>query len=116
MQQTAIQRQISGRNAGFFEAEPNKLEGWADNLNLGLEREFKEAQRAVTVTMTLDDKLATQNQIRVLVGQRNQKRRTLFDAQGKVDEQRNGMIANIEGRLHQSVSMIRSFLLRWQLT
>ena len=36
------QRAISERNARFFEAEADKLEGWADDLKLGLEREIKE--------------------------------------------------------------------------
>lgn len=39
--QEAIQRTISRRNARFFEAEAEKLDGWADDLKLGLEREIK---------------------------------------------------------------------------
>jgi adenine-specific DNA-methyltransferase len=42
-----IQRNISQRNAQFFEAEAEKLEGWADDLKLGLEREIKELDRHI---------------------------------------------------------------------
>ncbi|MCA1604745.1 MAG: DEAD/DEAH box helicase, partial [Acidobacteria bacterium] len=35
--QAAIQRGISERNASFFEAEADKLDGWADDLKVGLE-------------------------------------------------------------------------------
>jgi adenine-specific DNA-methyltransferase len=62
--QAAIQRGISERNARFFEAEADKLDGWADDLKVGLEREIKEldrqikeARRAATTALTLEEKL-----------------------------------------------------------
>jgi hypothetical protein len=120
--QTAIQRGISERNARFFEAEADKLDGWADDLKLGLEREIKEldrqikeARRAATVALTLDDKLAAQKQIKALEAQRNQKRRTLFDAQDQVDAQRDALIAGIEGKLQQSERTERLFIARWRI-
>jgi len=83
--QVAIQRNISERNGRFFEAEAEKLEGWADDLKLGLEREIKdldrqikEARRSATAAVTLEEKLAGQKRIKALEGQRNDKRRTLF--------------------------------------
>ena len=93
--QGAIQRAISERNARFFEAEAEKLEGWADDMKLSLEREIKEidrqikeARRAATTALTLEEKLAGQKQIKALESHRNEKRRTLFDAQDRVDQQR----------------------------
>lgn len=90
--QITIQRGISERNARFYEAEADKLEGWADDLKLGLEREIKElerqikeARRAATTALTLEEKLAAQKTIRAIEAQRNQKRRALFDAQDQVD-------------------------------
>jgi adenine-specific DNA-methyltransferase len=44
---SAIQRSISERNARFFEAEADKLDGWADDLKLGLEREIKDLDRQI---------------------------------------------------------------------
>lgn len=71
--QAAIHRGISERNARFFEAEAEKLDGWADDLKLGLEREIKEldrqikeARRAATIASTLEEKLAGQKQIKAL--------------------------------------------------
>ena len=76
--QAAIQRGISERNARFFEAEADKLDGWADDLKIGLEREIKEldrqikeARRAATTALTLEEKLAGQKQIKALEAQRN---------------------------------------------
>ena len=122
LRQTAIQRVISERNARFFEAEADKLDGWADDLKVGLEgeikeidRQIKEARRAATTALTLEEKLAGQKQIKALEAQRNQKRRSLFDAQDQVDRQREELIAVIEGKLNQTTTVQRLFMLRWVL-
>lgn len=120
--QAAIQRGISERNARFFEAESEKLEGWADDLKVGLEREIKdldrqikEARRAATAALTLEDKLAAQKQIKALEAQRNQKRRSLFDAQDRVDAQRTALISEIETRLEQRIGVHSFLAIRWRL-
>ncbi len=120
--QAAIKRNISERNARFFEAEAEKLEGWADDLKLGLEREIKEmdrlikeARRAATTALTLEEKLAGQKQIKALESQRNEKRRSLFEAQDKVDQQRSELIATIEGKLTQKSGLQQLFTIRWNL-
>lgn len=119
---TAIQKEISARNARFFETEADKLDGWADDLKIGLEREIKEldrqikeARRAATVALTLEEKLAGQKQIKALEAQRNQKRRSLFDAQDEVDRQREELIARIEGKLQQQTEIVQLFEIRWNL-
>ena len=118
----AIQGDISKRNAAFFEAEAAKLDGWADDLKVGLEREIKdfdrqirEAKRAATAALTLEEKLQWQKEIRSLEGQRNQKRRSLFDAQDEIDRQREALIADIEGKLSQSVRLEPLFTVRWRV-
>jgi adenine-specific DNA-methyltransferase len=120
--QREIQRSISERNARFFEAEADKLDGWADDLKVGLEREIKEidrqikeARRAATTALTLEDKLTGQKQIKVLEALRNQKRRSLFDAQDEIDRHRAELIAQIEGKLEQKISTDNLFTLRWRL-
>lgn len=52
---------------------------------------------------------------KALEGQRNEKRRSLFDAQDQVDKQRDELIANIEGKLTQKVISQGLFILRWLL-
>lgn len=120
--QAVIQRGITERNARFFEAEADKLEGWADDLKLGLEREIKEidgqvkeARRAAMVAMTLEEKLAGQKRIKGLEAQRNEKRRSLFDAQDQVDRQRDALIDNIEGKLERQRSVSVLFTASWRL-
>jgi adenine-specific DNA-methyltransferase len=120
--QAQIRHGVSERNARFFEAEADKLDGWADDLKVGLEREIKEidrlikeARRAATTALTLEEKLAGQKQIKTLEATRNQKRRSLFDAQDQIDRQRAELIAQIESKLEQKVEVAPLFTIRWHL-
>jgi hypothetical protein len=122
VRQESIKKTISQRNAAFFEAEIEKLDGWADDLKVGLEREIKEldrqikeARRATSAALTLEEKLAGQKQVKALEAQRNAKRRALFDAQDDIDRRREQLIAEIEGKLQQKVSRQKVFSLRWRL-
>jgi adenine-specific DNA-methyltransferase len=120
--QKSVQQSISERNARFFEAEAEKLEGWSDDLKVGLEREIKEmdrlikeARRASTVALSLEDKLAGQKKVRSLESQRNEKRRSLFEAQDQIDRQRDQLIETLEGKLAQKTHSTSLFTLRWTL-
>ena len=73
-------RTISERNGKLFEEEAAKLDGWAEDLKVGLEREIKdidrqvrEARRAATAAPTLEDKLAGQRLVKSLEASRNEK-------------------------------------------
>lgn len=121
-QRSEKQREITERNAQFFEVEVEKLDGWAEDLKLTLEREIKEfdrqikeARRAATTAISLEDKLAGQKKIKALESQRTQKRRTLFEAQDEVDRKREGLIAAVEGKLTQNAGLNRLFVIRWKL-
>jgi len=120
--QEAIRQRISSRNAAFFEEEAAKLDSWADDLKVALEREIKEmdrqikeARRAAAAALALEEKLAGQKQIRALEGQRNHKRRALFDAQDDIDRQREVLIAQIEDKLSQVAQLTTLFFIKWRL-
>jgi len=120
--QADIQRGISERNARHFEAEADKLDAWADDLKVGLEREIKdldrqikETRRAATAALTLEGKLAGQKQIKALEVRRNERRRSLFEAQDRIDQDREQLIVQIEGKLQQSISSQAAFSVRWKL-
>ncbi|HVQ39139.1 MAG TPA: helicase-related protein, partial [Pyrinomonadaceae bacterium] len=118
----AVQKTISERNSRFFETEAEKLEGWADDLKLGLEREIKdfdrqikETRRAATAALTLEEKLTGQKQIKALEAQRSQKRRSLFDAQDDVEARRDAFIQSLEAKLDQRTQNEALFCIRWRL-
>lgn len=119
---TAIRQEIAERNALFFETEAKKLDDWADDRKVVLERDIKEfdrqikeAKRAATTALTLEAKLEGQKQVKALENQRNQKRRSLFEAQDEVDRQRDELIALIEGKLKQKSELQCLFSIRWKL-
>jgi len=120
--QAEIQRSISQRNAKFYEAEAEKLDCWADDLKVGLEREIKEfdrqikdARRTTAMGLTLEEKLAGQKQIKEIESMRNSKRRSLFDAQDAIDKQREELIGKIEGKLTQTSSINNVMTFRWSI-
>jgi len=80
-----------------------------------IDRQMKEAKRAATAALTLEEKLAGQKQVKELGKLRNQNRRSLFDAQDEVDEQRDRLIAQIEGKLEQKSALQPLFTIRWSL-
>jgi adenine-specific DNA-methyltransferase len=121
--QEQIQREVSQRNARFFEEEAAKLDGWADDLKAGLEREIKEfdrmikeARRTSATALTLEEKLASQKQIKAIEAQRNDKRRSLFEAQDEIDKNREQLISQIEGKLSSHTTTEDLFLIRWKIT
>jgi adenine-specific DNA-methyltransferase len=121
-QRTTILKDVSERNASFFEAETNKIDGWADDLKVGLEREIKEidrqikeTRRAAVAALTLEEKLGFQKNIRTLESQRNSKRRALFDAQDEIDKKRDELISEIEGKLQRKESIQNLFCIHWRM-
>ena len=80
-----------------------------------MDRLIKEARRNAVTAITLEEKLASQKQIKAIESQRNDKRRSLFEAQDAIDRQREDLIGKIEGKLQQSVQRRVIFALRWTL-
>jgi ERCC4-related helicase len=113
---------VNTRNLGYFDAEVQKLDAWADDLKAGLEnevkeldREIKDVRRTATVAATLDEKLHWQKRQRELEDKRNQLRRRIFDRQDEIDGKRSQLIDDLEGRL-SSVSTLKGiFRIQWKL-
>jgi superfamily II DNA/RNA helicase len=121
-QQNEVLARLTERNAGFFEIELDKLDRWSDDLKAGLEQELKEldrqireARRSAQIAAALAEKLSIQKQVRELEATRNRKRRELFDAQDRVDKQRQELIETIEQKLQQDCKVTTVFTVRWSL-
>ncbi len=120
--QDDIRRQISKRNAEFFEMEVDKLDSWADDLKVGLEREIKEfdrqikeARKVAVAALTLEEKLTGQKQIKAIEAERGKRRRALFDAQDEIDRRREQLIVEVEGKLQQKVTSEALFSIHWHV-
>ena len=115
-------RKISERNGRLFEEEAGKLDGWAEDLKVGLEREIKdldrqlkEARRAASASLTLEDKLAGQKQVKKLEAERTDRRRKLFAAQDEIEQRRDKLIESVQAKLEQKVALVRVLSVRWRL-
>ena len=69
-----------------------RLDSWADDLKVALEREIK-----------------------ALEAQRTSKRRTLFDAQDQIDQRREALIQGLEAKLAPKTHLEPLMAIRWAL-
>ena len=121
-QKDVAQRRVMDRNSEFVQKESEKLDAWADDLKVALEREIKdidrqikEARRNAKMGLTLEEKLAGQKQVKTLESLRNQKRRSLFDSQDEIELRRDSLISGIEGKLVQRMGVDVLFSIRWRM-
>lgn len=121
-QRDAIARQLDERNAMYFDEETGKLDGWADDLKFGLESEIKqldkdikEIKKEASTSMSLASKLEHQKRLRELEQSRNAKRRSLYEAQDRIDEQRDTLIKKVEKQLQCTANNTKLFIARWSL-
>lgn len=119
----AILRGVEERNESFFDEEVAKLDGWADDLKLGLERELqeldrelKEARRETRKAASLQEKLAAQKEIKSIETRRTRKRRELYDAQDAIDAERDALIQKVESKLGQEREQQTLFTIHWTIT
>jgi superfamily II DNA or RNA helicase len=121
-QHAAKLEEIETRNGKYFEEEVDKLDRWAEDVKLTLERELKEfdaeiraARKDSKTKVVLADKLEAQRRIKTLEQRRNGKRRQLFDAQDDVDKKHTQLIEDIERQLKISAERETLFTIRWVL-
>mgnify|MGYP002683048915 FL=1 len=113
-------KEVEERNMRYYDEEIIKLDGWADDLKQGLEREIKdldkairEARRTAALAATLQDKLDAQRQIKALESTRKEKRRALFEAQDEIEERRDKLIADVEKQMERRISLVLLYSFKW---
>ncbi len=115
-------KQAEEHNAQYFTTEMDKLQEWADDMNIGLEREIKELEFEIKVakgnakkSLSLGEKVSLQRQVKDLEAKRNTKRRGYFEAQDKIEQQKDALLTEIEERLKQEITEEVLFTIRWSL-
>lgn len=122
-QKALIIGNIEQRNLGLFTQESEKLDAWADDLKVGLEREIKELDRAIKESRTnskgaatLAEKLEHQKEQRTLEASRDKKRRELFERQDEIQQRRDGLIDELEKQLEQKITNRTILNCEWALS
>ena len=121
-QKARVITDLESRNLSFFTQETEKLDAWADDLKVGLEREIKELDRNIKEARTrskgaatLADKLQAQKEQRDLEAQRDKKRRELFNRQDEIQGRRDQLIEELEAQLGQQLSQRTLFCCEWEV-
>lgn len=113
---------VSERNSKFFEDEAEKLDSWADDMKVGLERELKqidldirELKRAQKLATALEEKTKIYRDVKDLEAKRKDKRQRLFQAQDEIDEKKEQLLETVEARLRQQQTIEELFAIHWKL-
>ncbi|MEZ5056570.1 MAG: hypothetical protein R2879_05970 [Saprospiraceae bacterium] len=112
----------ANRNKDFFDVEMDKLDQWADDMKLSLDKEIKDLDAEIKLKkseakrmLQLEAKVKAQRQIKELEKKRSEKRRHLFEAQDLIDERKEKLLDEIEERLKQDVHSNELFTIKWKM-
>lgn len=110
------------RNSEYYNEEIDKLENWADDMKISLEKEIKDLEAEIKLKkaesrkiLDLGNKVSLQREIKDLEKKRNEKRKHLFEAQDLIDDRRDNLLNEIEARLQQKIETTNLFKLNWKL-
>lgn len=110
------------RNNTFFDEEMDKLDNWADDMKLGLEKEISDLDHEIRLRKSeakkfsrLEEKVAAQRAIKDLEKKRIEKRQNLYEAQDEIDERKDALLTKIEKMLAQKIERTELFTIKWNL-
>ena len=114
--------EVEATHARWLDTESGKLDRWAEDRKLMLEEELRELDLAIRDTRRqsqaaglLQAKLELTQVVSTLETERNRKRRELFEAQDRVERERDDLFARMRHRLIQQSVVKPLFTLRWSL-
>lgn len=121
-QQQEIVSDNAMRNRDFFDIEMDKLDQWADDMKISLEKEIKDLDAEIKLKkseakkmMNLEAKVKAQRIIKELEKKRSEKRQTLFTAQDDIDGRKDDLLTDIESRLNQHIGQKELFTIKWKI-
>lgn len=111
------------RNQAFFETEIEKLNLWADDVKIGLEREITDLDAEIKLRKSearkltrLEEKIEAQRLVKDLEKRRSEKRRSLFEAQDEIDIKKERLFDEVEQTLRQKKATEETlFNIRWRI-
>jgi ERCC4-related helicase len=117
-----ISGQIAERNSEFFDAEVDKLDGWAEDLKKSLEIELKRIDIDLKAMKTsskkvldLEKKVKLQREIKNLEKKRNEMRQKLYKSQDEVDNKKENLLKRVESQLNQEMTLTNLFTIRFKI-
>lgn len=121
-QEQSILNENALRNRDFFDNEMDKLDQWADDMKISLEKEIKDLDAEIKLRkseakkmMNLEAKVKAQRAIKDLEKKRSEKRQTLYAAQDEIDGRKDELLTDIESRLNQRIDRMIVFSIKWRI-
>ena len=122
-QKAETRKENEERNKQFFDTEIEKLNLWADDVKIGLEREISDLDAEIKLRKSearkmnlLEEKIEAQRLVKELEKQRSEKRRSLFEAQDNIDAQKDKLFDEVEQTLRQKkITEETLFTIRWRI-
>ena len=119
---SSVMEQSSLRNEVFFEEEMDKLDTWADDMKVALEREIKDLDAEIKLRKSnakklahLAEKVAEHRIIKELESKRAEKRQNLYEAQDEVDARKETLLTKVERMLEQKIEQTELFTIKWRI-
>lgn len=121
-QRDVILKENAERNHEYFDAEMDKLDQWADDMKISLEKEIKDLDAEIKLRkseakkmMSLEAKVKAQRMIKEMEKKRSEKRQTLFHSQDEIDTKKDKLLFEIEVRLKKNIIHKELFTINWKL-
>ena len=112
----------ANRNKDFFDTEMDKLDQWADDMKISLEKEIKDLDAEIKLRkaeakkmLNLETKVSAQRIIKDMEKKRNEKRQLLYTAQDEIDEKKENLLTDIEKMLKQKIEQKEVFTIKWKI-
>jgi superfamily II DNA or RNA helicase len=110
------------KNGKFFDQEYDKLEHWADDMKISLERELQDLDGEIKLkkmearkSTDLKTKVQAQRTVKDLEKLRSEKRKRLFEAQDDIEQKKESLLAAVEKQLEQRHQAKELFTFKWFL-
>lgn len=110
------------KNGKFFDQEYDKLEHWADDMKISLERELQDLDAEIKLkkmearkSTDLKTKVQFQRSVKDLEKLRSDKRKRLFEAQDDIEQKKDSLLSAVEKQLEQKNQVQELFTFRWNI-
>ena len=106
----------------LFDEQVDKLDTWAEDMKLGLEREIQDLNRTIRLMKSearradsIEARLAAQREIKASEALLKRKRADLFAEHDRIEEQKDQLTDNLEKLLSLRSEKQNLFTLRWKM-
>lgn len=121
-EKASVMEQSALRNEVFFDEEMDKLDTWAGDMKVALEREIKDLDAEIKLRKSnakklshLAEKVAEHRIIKELENKRAEKRQNLYEAQDEVDARKDTLLSKVERMLEQKIEQKELFTIKWRV-